>query len=453
MIHKFSISGTNIVVDVNSGVIHVFDDVSYEILDYFNIGDKSLIVNKLSNKYGKEQVAEAFEEICRLENKGILFSDDSYIEEIADKRGEPVIKALCLHVAHDCNMRCEYCFAQTGDFGTKRSLMTAETGKKSIDFLIESSGNRINLEVDFFGGEPLLNFDVVKEIVRYAREREKELNKHFRFTITTNALSLQNKHKNFINENFDNIVMSIDGRKSVNDNMRHTVNGLGTYEIILPKIKDIAESRNQDRYYVRGTFTRENLDFSRDVLHLADEGFQQISIEPVVAAKDTGYDIREEDLPVLLEEYEKLAMLYVDRKKKGQAFNFFHFIIDLEHGPCIYKRITGCGAGYEYLAVTPEGDIYPCHQFVGIDEFKMGNVYSGIKKTSIKELFRSTTVFSREECKNCWAKYYCSGGCAANAYQFSNDIKSPYKIGCELEKKRLECAIWIKTQEHEQKSC
>jgi len=353
---------------------------------------------------------------------------------------------MCLHISHDCNLRCRYCFAGTGSFGGERMNMSPETGRRAIDFLIKQSGNRRNLEIDFFGGEPLLNFNTVKEVVDYALGKEKEHNKKFKFTLTTNAVLLNEEHRKYINGNIQNIVLSIDGRKETNDRMRFRVDGRGTYEDILPKIMDIAESRNQDNYYVRGTFTRENLDFSGDVLHLADMGFKQVSVEPVVAAKDSGYDLREEDLPVLYGEYESLAKEYVRRMKDGNSFNFFHFMIDLSQGPCVAKRLGGCGSGHEYVAVTPEGDIYPCHQFVGMAEFKMGSVYDEGLNRDIRDTFKNSNVYTKEECRGCWAKFYCSGGCAANAFQFNGSINVPYKIGCELEKKRVECALWIKSQ-------
>jgi len=447
MIHKFSMQGTNIVVDVNSGSVHVFDDLSYEILDYYREYEREQIIEKLSGKYDKMQIVEALDEIESLERDGQLYSEDPYRDNLPLWKGKPVVKALCLHVSHDCNLRCKYCFASTGDFGRQRSIMSPEVGKKAIDFLLRESGSRRNLEVDFFGGEPLLNFNTVKEIVEYALSKQKEYNKNFRFTITTNAVLLNEEHKKFINEHMGNVVLSIDGRPEVNDRMRCRIDGTGTYKDIISKIKDMAESRNQTNYYVRGTFTRENLDFSRDVLHLADQGFKQISVEPVVAAKDSGYDLREEDLPVLLEEYEKLAVEYVKRHKEGKGFNFFHFMIDLKQGPCIAKRITGCGAGHEYLAITPEGDIYPCHQFVGMDDFRMGSVLDGSLDLNLQNYFRSSNVYTKKECMQCWARFYCSGGCSANEYQFNGDINIPYKIGCELEKKRVECALWIKTQE------
>ncbi|MCX7920678.1 MAG: thioether cross-link-forming SCIFF peptide maturase [Clostridia bacterium] len=447
MIHKFTLYGTNMVVDVNSGAVHIFDEVAFEVLDYYKKCDSTEIVDKLCAKYEKAQILEAIQELEELESRGELFYEDAYRDYLNLWDRKPVVKALCLHVSHDCNLRCKYCFAATGNFGGERTNMDPEIGKRAIDFLIQQSGNRRNLEIDFFGGEPLLNFEAVKEVVAYALSKEKEHNKKFKFTLTTNALLLNEEHKKYINEHIQNIVLSIDGRAETNDRMRFRLDGSGTYESIIPKIKDLADSRNQDNYYVRGTFTRENLDFASDVLHLADQGFEQISVEPVVAAKGTGYDIREEDLPVLFKEYEKLAYEYVDRRKSGQFFNFFHFMIDLSQGPCVAKRLGGCGSGHEYLAITPEGDIYPCHQFVGMDEFKMGNVNEATLDDRIQNKFKDTNIYTKPECVKCWAKFYCSGGCAANSYQFHNDINIPYSIGCELEKKRVECALWIKTQE------
>lgn len=450
MIHKYAMFGTNIVIDTNSGAVHVFDGLSYEILDYYKEYDRETVIEKLSSKYKKENIEEALKEIEELVAEGLLFSPDTYEEYVTGgymNTWSKDIKALCLHVSHDCNLRCEYCFASTGDFGGERSVMPVETAKKAIDFLIKASGKRKNLEIDFFGGEPLMNFNAVKETVDYARSREEETGKKFRFTITTNALLLKEEHKKYINENIQNIVLSIDGRKETNDRMRYRVDGSGSYDAILPIIRDVAESRNQDNYYVRGTFTRNNLDFAQDVLHLADRGFKQISVEPVVAGKDSGYEIREEDLEFLYNEYEKLAKEYVGRKERGEGFNFFHFMVDLNGGPCLSKRLGGCGAGHEYIAVTPEGDIYPCHQFVGMEEFKMGNVGEGLVKRDIQEQFKRTNVYTKSDCRECWARFYCSGGCAANAYQFNKDLDIPYGIGCALEKKRVECALWIKAQE------
>ncbi len=460
MIHSYKMHGTNIVLDVNSGSVHEFDDVSYDVVKYYKrVGDDELF-ERLSKKYDKEQIKEAILEISELEDEGQLFSDDEFIPYLENWKPKMNVKALCLNIAHDCNLRCSYCFASKGGFGGERLLMSAEVGKKSIDMLVKMSGERKNLEVDFFGGEPLLNFEVVKEIVEYARTLEKKHDKNFRFTITTNAVLLNEENMKYINKNMVNVVLSIDGRESVNDKMRVHIDGSGTYKNILPKIKKMAEIRNQDKYYVRGTFTRENLDFSGDVLHLADMGFRQISVEPVVCAKDTGYDLREEDLPTIYDEYEKLAKEYVKRRKGRRWFNFFHFMLDLEQGPCAAKRIRGCGSGSEYLSVTPEGDIYPCHQFVGDADFKMGNVnedssnadeQGGIHlNKEIQDLFVRPNVYTKEECSKCWAKFYCSGGCSANAYQFNKDLMVPYKVGCEIERKRIECALWIKAQEYKE---
>lgn len=448
MVHKFRLFDMNIVLDVNSGSVHVFDDIAYELLDFYKSCDFSIIMDKLGGKYTADELKEALYEIQSLEKAGLLFTDDPFENCLQPWSEKPGIKALCINISHDCNMRCAYCFASTGDFGKGRKLMSLKTAKKSIDFLISKSGNRKNLEVDFFGGEPLLNFGVVKETVEYAKARQKECSKNFRFTLTTNALLLNEEHKRFINENIGNIVMSIDGRKNINDCMRKGAGGSGTYDRIFPKIKDMADSRKHENYYVRGTFTRQNLDFSKDVLHLADEGMKHISLEPVVADRGTGYEIREEDLPLVYKEYEKLALEYVKRRETGREFSFFHFLIDLNQGPCLAKRITGCGAGYEYVAVTPEGDIYPCHQFIGMNRFKMGNVNDGGIDNKIQELFYGSNVYTNEECKQCWAKFYCSGGCVANAFKFNGDMHKPYKIGCEMEKKRLECAIWINARMH-----
>jgi len=451
MIHKFRMHGTNIVLDVNSGTVHVVDDAAYELTDELDKPDEA-IIERFSAKYGRDVTRETLAELRELQRTGQLFSEDIYEEHLAQNPmysdGEPTVKALCLHIAHDCNLRCRYCFASTGDFGRGRSLMPVSVAKRAIDFLIAKSGKRRNLEVDFFGGEPLLNFDTVKETVFYALEREKDAGKNFRFTITTNALLLNEEHKKFINEYMGNVVLSLDGRPEVNDRMRYRADGRGTYNDILPKIKDMAESRGQDNYYVRGTFTRENLDFSKDVLHLADLGFKQVSVEPVVAAKDTGFDLRHEDLPALFREYEDLALEYVRRHRESRGFNFFHFMIDLEHGPCVIKRMKGCGSGHEYLAVTPEGDLYPCHQFVGMERFKMGNVNESFDiDTSISNMFRKNNIYTNPECRKCWARFFCSGGCAANAWQFNNSLDKPYDIGCELERKRVECALWIRAVE------
>jgi uncharacterized protein len=448
MIHAFKIHGENIVLDVMSGAVHLLDDIAYDVLGCYD-SDGTLNPNKLKEltKYDETQINEAIVEIEYLIDNKMLFTEDPYTEMLPVWTKQTVVKALCLHIAHDCNLRCSYCFAGTGEYMGHRSLMSLEVGKKAIDFLIENSGNRRNLEVDFFGGEPLMNFDVVKGIVEYAREKEKESNKNFRFTITTNGILLDEEKRAYINENMHNVVLSLDGRKEINDEVRKRIDGKGSYDRILPLIKKMVDERGEKDYYVRGTFTRKNLDFSADVLHLADLGFDQISVEPVVAAKDSGLDIRNEDLKAVCDEYERLAKEYVDRRKNGQWFNFFHFMIDLEGGPCIAKRLRGCGSGTEYLAVTPEGELYPCHQFVGHKEFNLGNVFDGLNGNPIREIFSDTNVYTKPQCNSCWAKFYCSGGCAANAWQFNKDIKIPYEIGCELEKKRVECALWIKAQE------
>lgn len=449
MIHKYSMNGYNIVLDVNSGSVHVVDDIVFDILDYFESKGYNEICSLLINKYAESDIKSSYEEIHQLKNNKVLFSEDIY-DEVVKKitKRNPVVKALCLHIAHDCNLKCKYCFAEEGEYHGKRSLMSFEIGKKAIDFLIKNSGERKNLEVDFFGGEPLMNFEVVKKIVEYARSIEKEKNKNFRFTITTNGILLNDEIENFINENMSNVVLSIDGRKEVNDNMRLRADGKGSYDSIVPKFKKIAEDRNQTDYYVRGTFTRNNLDFSKDVLHLADLGFKQISVEPVVGDEKEDYSLKKEDLNKLFEEYENLALEIIKRNKEGKGFNFFHFMIDLNGGPCIIKRLKGCGSGTEYLAVTPEGDLYPCHQFVGIDEFKLGNVDSGIIKNDIRNEFEECNVYTKPECKKCWAKFYCSGGCTANSYNIYKDLITPYELGCELQRKRTECAIMIKAAEN-----
>lgn len=441
MVHKFSIDGVNIVVDVNSGAVHVVSPLVYALIES---ADKDA---DILNQYTKEEIEEAKAEIDELINNGTLFSKDTYTEVAEKIKRRPVVKALCLHIAHDCNLRCKYCFAGTGSFCGERLMMPLEVGKKAIDFVIEKSGDRKNIEVDFFGGEPLMNFEVVKELTAYAKEQGKKNGKVFRLTITTNGVLLDDEKLAFINENMSNLVLSVDGRKEVHDLMRPTINGGGSYDVIMPKITKAAESRNQDNYYVRGTFTRHNLDFSNDVLDLADLGFKQISVEPVVGGKETDYALKEEDLPVIFDQYEKLAVEYAKRQKGENWFNFFHFMIDLDQGPCVIKRMSGCGAGCEYVAVTPDGDIYPCHQFVGNTDFCIGNVMNGTYDNEKTTAFANTNVYTKEKCKKCWAKFYCSGGCHANAYQFGGDINNPYEIGCELERKRVECALYIKAKE------
>jgi len=441
-IHKFYLNDRYVVLDVYSGAVHVVDGIVYDILDYYKDNSLEEIIEKLSGKYKISQIKEAYDEISTLEREGLLYSEEVDTRNIS-YNSDNVIKAMCLHVAHDCNLRCKYCFASQGDFKGERSLMSLEVGKRALEFLCENSGRRRNLEVDFFGGEPLMNFDLVKELVNYGREIEKKYNKHFRFTITTNGVLLDDEKIDYINENMDNVVLSLDGRKDVNDNMRKTVTGKGSYDVIIPKFKELVKRRGDKDYYIRGTFTSYNLDFSEDALHFYNEGFKKISIEPVVTSPENDYALKDEHVDEILREYEKFSKEYIDIKKKDKDFLFFHFMIDLKQGPCLAKRSIGCGAGSEYVAVTPEGELYPCHQFVGNEDFKLGDVFSGVLNTKKREEFKKANVFAKEECKSCWAKFYCSGGCHANAYNTNGDILKPYRIGCEMEKKRIECAISI----------
>lgn len=450
VVHQYKNNGYNIVLDVNSGAVHVVDDMTYEIIALFELNTKEDIIDQLSSQYKKEEILEALEEIQELKNEGALFTEDEYEDYIEGLKDRPtVVKALCLHIAHDCNLACKYCFAEEGEYHGRRALMSYDVGKKALDFLIAHSGNRKNLEVDFFGGEPLMNFQVVKDLVAYGRQQEQIHNKKFRFTLTTNGVLLNDEVMEFANKEMSNVVLSIDGRKEVHDYMRPFRNGSGSYDLIVPKFQKLAKSRKQNNYYARGTFTHNNLDFSKDVLSLADLGFKQISVEPVVAEDTDDYALRMEDLPQLFEEYDKLAAEMVRRRHTPKEFNFFHFMIDLEGGPCVAKRLTGCGSGTEYLAVTPWGDFYPCHQFVGNEEFLMGNVEEGIKNTALREKFKGCNVYAKEKCRDCFAKFYCSGGCAANSYNFTGDINNAYELGCELQKKRVECAIMIKASQEE----
>ncbi len=446
MIHQYKNNGYNIVMDVNSGAVHVVDELVYDIIGLYEQSGLEEIIDALEHRYPERDIREAYLEVEMLREAGQLFTPDiyePYAETLKDR--QTVVKALCLHIAHDCNLACRYCFAGEGEYHGRKAMMSFEVGRKALDFLAANSGTRKNLEVDFFGGEPTMNFEVVKQLVEYGRSIEEANNKKFRFTLTTNGLLLNDEILDFANREMSNIVLSIDGRKEVNDRMRPARNGQGSsYDIIMPKFKQVASSRGQKNYYVRGTFTHHNLDFANDVLHLADEGFEQISVEPVVAQPSDDYAIRKEDLPVIFEQYDKLAKEIVRRKKAGKGFNFFHFMIDLDGGPCIAKRLSGCGSGCEYLAVTPWGDFYPCHQFVGNEKFRMGSVDEGIVRTDISDQFRDNNVYSKEKCKQCFAKFYCSGGCAANAYNFNGDIKSVYETGCEMQRKRVECAIMIK---------
>lgn len=453
MVHQYINNGYHIVLDVNSGSVHVVDAVAYDVIPIVKtalqdgMSDAAEISDMAAREsgYNTEECREAVQEILELKEAGMLFTEDKYKDYIFDfKNRETVVKALCLHVAHDCNLACRYCFAEEGEYHGRRALMSFAVGKKALDFLVRNSGNRVNLEVDFFGGEPLMNWQVVKELVAYGRSLEEPYHKKFRFTLTTNGVLLDDAIQEFLNREMTNVVLSIDGRRKVNDRMRPFRGGQGSYDRIVPKFRKLAESRGQKNYYVRGTFTRHNLDFAEDVLHLADLGFEQISVEPVVAPDCEEYAIREEDVPRILAEYDRLALALLQRKKEGKSVHFFHFMIDLEGGPCVAKRLSGCGSGTEYLAVTPWGDFYPCHQFVGQEKFLMGNVEEGIINTDIRDQFKNCNVYAKEKCRDCFARFYCSGGCAANSYNSHGTIDDVYDIGCELQRKRIECAIMLK---------
>mgnify|MGYP001336520179 FL=1 len=445
MLHRYEQKGLKIVVDVNSGAVHVVDQLTWDILDHYPDSVEN-IVGILKDKHKECNIREAWNEVRELESQGLLNSGDVYMDKVLEDKREIYTKALCLNVAHDCNMRCGYCFANTGDYHEGRRLMPFSVASRAVEFLLESSGNRKRLEVDFFGGEPLMNFDVVKETVLFAREREREYGKRIGFTITTNGTLLDKKTAEFINKNMDNIVLSIDGRKQVNDRMRRFTGGSGTYDDIMPKLKSFVASRGDKSYYIRGTFTANNLDFCSDVLHLADEGFKEISIEPVAAEKGKAYALKEEHLPRIYREYDRLAEKYIDYYEKGKGFRYYHFLMDLDGGPCVYKRVSSCGSGVEYFAVTPDGELYPCHQFVGRKEYLMGDVWKGVLNKALQKEFSENTVYHKEKCRECWARFYCSGGCSANNYQLNGDILKPYELSCALLKKRLECAIYMKAK-------
>ena len=468
MIHQYKNSGLNIVMDIESGSVHVVDDIVYDIVhaldamdsvsDFRKVSDGEVKASDFSelegylkfmlSKYNDDDIEEAYNEVKELIEEERLFTDDIYKDFVMDfKKRTTVVKALCLHIAHDCNLACKYCFADEGEYHGKRELMSYEVGKKALDFLVANSGSRTNLEVDFFGGEPLMNFEVVKQLVKYGRSLEEPNNKKFRFTLTTNGVLLDDDILEFANKEMSNLVLSLDGRKEVHDLMRPRRGGQGSYDTVVPKFIKAAESRNQMNYYVRGTYTRNNLDFAKDVIHMADLGFEQISVEPVVADKSESYAIREEDIDTLIKQYDELTAEMIKRKKEGKPFNFFHFMIDLSGGPCVAKRLSGCGSGTEYLAVSPSGELYPCHQFMGMKDFLLGNVDEGVIRTDIRDEFKLCNVYAKEKCKNCFAKFYCSGGCAANSYNFSGSINGTYEIGCELQKKRIECAIALKALE------
>lgn len=452
MIHQYNLGGYNIVLDSCSGSVHVVDDVAYDVIEMFEHASRDEIVSAIGGKYITCEnnittcdIEECYEQVSALRDSGKLFAVDTF-EPLADKlkeKNQGIVKALCLHVAHVCNLNCSYCFASQGKYHGDRAVMSFEVGKRALDFLIENSGSRRNLEVDFFGGEPLMNFDVVKQLVAYARSIEKEHNKNFRFTLTTNGMLIDDDVIDFANREMSNVVLSLDGRKEVHDRYRVDYSGKGSWEQIVPKFQKLVESRGGKNYYMRGTFTHANSDFLKDIEQMLDLGFTELSMEPVVCSSGDPSELTGEDLPIVLEQYEKLAELMLKRDREQKPFTFYHYMIDLTSGPCIYKRISGCGSGTEYMAVTPWGDLYPCHQFVGEEKFKLGNIWDGVTETAIQEDFASCNLYTRPDCRDCWAKLYCSGGCAANAYHATGSIKGVYKYGCELFRKRMECAIMV----------
>ena len=456
MVHQYKLNGYNIILDTVSGSVHTVDEVAYDIIAMYKAHTEDEIVNEILKNYGhledvtREDILACIEDVKSLESAGKLFTEDKF-ETLAYnyKNKSNVIKAMCLHIAHTCNLNCSYCFASQGKYQGERAIMSYEVGKRAFDFLIENSGTRRNLEVDFFGGEPLMNWNVVKKLVAYARSIEKEHNKNFRFTLTTNGMLIDDEVIDFLNEEMSNVVLSLDGRPEVHDRFRKDYAGRGSYETIVPKFKRLVEARGGKNYYVRGTFTHENTDFTNDILHMADLGFTELSMEPVVCPPGDPYALTEEDLPKLFEQYEILAKEMIKRKREGRGFTFYHYMLDLKNGPCIYKRITGCGSGTEYVSVTPWGELYPCHQFVGDEKYSLGNIWDGIKNTEIQDEFRSCNAYAREECRDCWAKLYCSGGCAANSYHATGSIGGVYKYGCELFKQRIECAVMIKVADAE----
>ena len=457
MVHQYKLNGYNIVLDTCSGSVHTVDEVAYDIIAMYKESTKEEIVSTILEKYGdlpdvnEEEILACMDDIAALEESGKLFSKDQF-EGLAYnyKNNSKVVKALCLHVAHTCNLNCSYCFASQGKYQGERALMSFEVGKQAFDFLIKNSGTRRNLEVDFFGGEPLMNWDVVKQLVAYARSIEKQYNKNFRFTFTTNGVLIDDEVIDFLNKEMHNVVLSLDGRKEVNDHFRKNYAGKGSYDTIVPNFQRLVEKRGGKDYYVRGTFTHNNVDFTNDLFHMADLGFTELSMEPVVCPPDDPYALTKEDLPKLFEQYEILAKEMLRRKKEGRGFTFYHYMLDLKNGPCIYKRITGCGSGTEYMAVTPWGELFPCHQFVGDPKYSLGNIWDGVTNTAVQDEFRSCNAYARPECKDCWAKLYCSGGCAANAYHATGSIGGIYEYGCELFKKRIECAVMMQVAESEE---
>ncbi|MCH5300812.1 MAG: thioether cross-link-forming SCIFF peptide maturase [Ruminococcus sp.] len=458
MIHQYKLNGYNIVLDVFSGSVHTVDDLAYDVIALYKEKTEDEIISEMLVKYSddktitKSEISDVISDIKELENAGKLYTEDEYKDLAFDfKNNNTVIKALCLHVAHTCNLNCEYCFASQGKYQGDRALMSFEVGKRAIDFLVENSGSRKNLEVDFFGGEPLMNWEVVKQIVSYARSIEKEKNKNFRFTLTTNGVLIDDEVIDFANKEMHNVVLSLDGRKEVHDNLRKNINGKGSYDTIVPKFQEFVNRRGDNGYYIRGTFTHNNTDFTNDILHMADLGFTELSMEPVVCSPDDPYALTYDDLPILFEQYEILANEMLEREKQGKPITFYHYMIDLTGGPCIYKRISGCGSGTEYMAVTPWGELFPCHQFVGDPKYSLGNIFDGVQNKEIQNEFKLCNVYARPECKDCWAKLYCSGGCAANAYHATGSVTGIYKYGCELFKKRMECAIMMKVAQADSK--
>ncbi|HPE16151.1 MAG TPA: thioether cross-link-forming SCIFF peptide maturase [Oscillospiraceae bacterium] len=457
MLHQYKLNGYNIVLDVYSGSVHCVDEVAYDVIAMVDAGmERSAVVAEALKRYGRlpdvneREIDTLLEDIEALRAEGKLFAPDLYADKASEfKSRSAVVKALCLHVAHTCNLSCEYCFASQGKYHGDRAIMSFEVGKQAIDFLVSHSGTRRNLEVDFFGGEPLMNFQVVKEIVAYARSIEAEKGKHFRFTLTTNGMLLDDDVIDFANRECHNVVLSLDGRKEVHDRLRKTAGGQGSYDTIVPKFQRLVERRTGGTYYVRGTYTHNNVDFTNDLFHMLDLGFTELSMEPVVCAPGEPYALTEKDLPILFQQYEILAKDMLRREKEGHGYTFYHYMLDLEHGPCIYKRISGCGSGTEYLAVTPWGELYPCHQFVGDSRFSMGDIWKGVTNTALRDAFKSCNAYARPECRECWAQLYCSGGCAANAYHATGSISGIYDYGCRLFRKRIECAVMLKAAEAE----
>ena len=454
MVHQYKLNGYNIVLDTCSGSVHVVDEVAFDIIKMYKDKSANEIVKYITETYKNENISDqdvldCIEDVKSLENVGKLYTPDTYEGMAFDfKNRNTVIKALCLHIAHTCNLNCSYCFASQGKYHGERALMSFEVGKRALDFLIENSGTRRNLEVDFFGGEPLMNWDVVKELVSYARVQEKIHNKNFRFTLTTNGVLVDDDVIDFCNREMSNVVLSLDGRKDIHDRLRVDYMGRGSYDLIVPKFQEFVKRRGGKNYYMRGTFTHNNVDFTNDIFHMADLGFTELSMEPVVCAPDDPAALTEEDLPILFDQYEILAKEMIKRKKEGNGFTFYHYMLDLTHGPCIYKRISGCGSGTEYMAVTPSGDLYPCHQFVGDTKYLLGNIYDGVTNKEIQDEFKLCNAYARPECNDCWAKLYCSGGCAANSYHASGKITGIYEYGCELFKKRIECAVMLQVAEN-----